>query len=310
MFIDSQKSLLRRLSSFLVWGSMVPVGLYFVADRRVGDLLRLVRASADLTVDGLEAEIPQEVHDRRRQHELATLRQDLLDRQVQLTRSKSRVAEIQKEIDRLVASVERRQRLLGEATSVLEQATEQHLESVVFAQQSLSLAAFQQELDQLLAQQQHEERQLEIQRQGIVRLQQTEEQAEASLQQLQHTLAQAEQEVELLVARRAQAEVERQTLDMALSVTQPRGTGEDSLVGSVARLREEVQELETRNQARRANAPTGSVASSNRLARQWDRLEALRAIRDRRPAGQAATGSDSLATVPSPGELVSRPAGD
>ena len=289
---------------------MVPVGLYFVADRRVGDLLRLVRASADLTVDGLEAEIPQEVHDRRRQHELATLRQDLLDRQVQLTRSKSRVAEIQKEIDRLVASVERRQRLLGEATSVLEQATEQHLESVVFAQQSLSLAAFQQELDQLLAQQQHEERQLEIQRQGIVRLQQTEEQAEASLQQLQHTLAQAEQEVELLVARRAQAEVERQTLDMALSVTQPRGTGEDSLVGSVARLREEVQELETRNQARRANAPTGSVASSNRLARQWDRLEALRAIRDRQPTGQAATGSDSLATVPSPGELVSRPAGD
>lgn len=310
MFIDSQKSLLRRLSSFLVWGSMVPVGLYFVADRRVGDLLRLVRASADLTVDGLEAEIPQEVHDRRRQHELATLRQDLLDRQVQLTRSKSRVAEIQKEIDRLVASVERRQRLLGEATSVLEQATEQHLESVVFAQQSLSLAAFQQELDQLLAQQQHEERQLEIQRQGIVRLQLTEEQAEASLQQLQHTLAQAEQEVELLVARRAQAEVERQTLDMALSVTQPRGTGEDSLVGSVARLREEVQELETRNQARRANAPTGSVASSNRLARQWDRLEALRAIRDRQPTGQAATGSDSLATVPSPGELVSRPAGD
>ena len=310
MFIDSQKSLLRRLSSFLVWGTMVPVGLYFVADRRVGDLLRLVRASADLTVDGLEAEIPQEVHDRRRQHELATLRQDLLDRQVQLTRSKSRVAEIQKEIDRLVASVERRQRLLGEATSVLEQATEQHLESVVFAQQSLSLAAFQQELDQLLAQQQHEERQLEIQRQGIVRLQQTQEQAEASIQQLQHTLAQAEQEVELLVARRAQAEVERQTLDMALSVTQPRGTGEDSLVGSVARLREEVQELETRNQARRANAPTGSVASSNRLARQWDRLEALRAIRDRRPAGQAATGSDSLATVPSPGELVSRPAGD
>ena len=241
MFIDSQKSLLRRLSSFLVWGTMVPVGLYFVADRRVGDLLRLVRASADLTVDGLEAEIPQEVHDRRRQHELATLRQDLLDRQVQLTRSKSRVAEIQKEIDRLVASVERRQRLLGEATSVLEQATEQHLESVVFAQQSLSLAAFQQELDQLLAQQQHEERQLEIQRQGIVRLQQTQEQAEAAIQQLQHTLAQAEQEVELLVARRAQAEVERQTLDMALSVTQPRGTGEDSLVGSVARLREEVQ---------------------------------------------------------------------
>ena len=310
MFIDSQKSLLRRLSSVLVLGTMVPVGLYFVADRRVGDLLRLVRASADLTVDGLEAEIPQEVHDRRRQHELATLRQDLLDRQVQLTRSKSRVAEIQKEIDRLVASVERRQRLLGEATSVLEQATEQHLESVVFAQQSLSLAAFQQELDQLLAQQQHEERQLEIQRQGIVRLQQTEEQAEASLQQLQHTLAQAEQEVELLMARRAQAEVEKQTLDMALAVTEPRRSGEDALAGSVARLREEVQDLETRNQARRANAPTGAVASSNRLSRQWDRLEALRAIRDRRPAGLAAAGSDSLVTVQSPGELVPRPTGD
>jgi chromosome segregation ATPase len=310
MFIDSQKSLLRRLSSFLVWGSMVPVGLYFVADRRVGDLLRLVRASADLTVDGLEAEIPQEVHDRRRQHELATLRQDLLDRQVQLTRSKSRVAEIQKEIDRLVAGVERRQRLLGEATPVLEQATEQHLESVIFAQQPLSLAAFQQELDQLLAQQQHEERQLEIQRQGIVRLQQTEEQAEASLQQLQHTLAQAEQEVELLMARRAQAEVEKQTLDMALAVTEPRRSGEDALAGSVARLREEVQDLETRNQARRANAPTGSVASSNRLSRQWDRLEALRAIRDRRPAGQAAAGSDSLVTVQSPGELLPRPVAD
>lgn len=310
MFIDSSKSFLRRLSSVLVLGTMVPVGLYLVADRRVGDLLRLVRASADLTVDGLEAEIPQEVHDRRRQHELATLRQDLLDRQVQLTRSKSRVAEIQQEIDRLGASVERRQRLLGEATTVLERATEQHLQSVVFAQQPLTLAAFQQELDQLLAQQQHEERQLEVQRQGITRLTQTQEQAEAAIQQLQHTLSQAEQEVELLVARRAQAQVEKQTLDMALAVTQSRGTGEDALVGSVARLREEVQELETRNQARRANAPAGSVASSNRLARQWDRLEALRAIRDRRPAGQAAAGSDSLVTVQSPGELGSRPAGD
>jgi DNA repair exonuclease SbcCD ATPase subunit len=310
MFIDSRKSLLQRLGSFLMVATIVPVGLYCVADRRVGDLLRLVRASADVTVDGLEGEIPQEIHDRRRQHELASLRQDLLDRQVQLTRSKSRVAEIQKEIDRLVASVERRQRLLAEATPLLERATEQQLETVVFAQQTLPLAAFQQELDQLLAQQQHEEQQLELQRQGIARLKQTEEQAEGAIQQLQHTLTQAEQEVELLVARRAQAEVEQQTLDMAQALTQPHRPGEEALAGSVARLRDEVQALETRNQARRANAPAGSVASSNRLARQWDRLEALRALRDRLPAGQAATGSESLVTAQSTGELTRQPAGE
>jgi chromosome segregation ATPase len=310
MLIDSRKTLLQKLCSLLVLGTMVPVGLYWVADRRLVDLLRLARASADVTVEGLESEIPQEIHDRRRQHELATLRQDVLDRQVQLTRSKTRVAEIQKDIDRLVASVERRQRLLAEATPLLERATEQHLEAVVFAQQTLPLPAFQQELDQLLAQQQHEEQQLEIQRQGIARLKQTEEQAEAAIQQLQHTLAQAEQEVELLVARRTQAEIEKQTLDMAQVLTQPHRPGEEVLEGSVARLRDEVLALETRNQARRANAPAGSAAGSTRLARQWERLEALRAIRDRRPAGQAPVSEGTPVTAQTATQLTPRQAGD
>jgi len=310
MLIDSRKTLLQKLCSLLVLGTMVPVGLYWVADRRLVDLLRLARASADVTVEGLESEIPQEIHDRRRQHELATLRQDVLDRQVQLTRSKTRVAEIQKDIDRLVASVERRQRLLAEATPLLERATEQHLEAVVFVQQTLPLPAFQQELDQLLAQQQHEEQQLEIQRQGIARLKQTEEQAEAAIQQLQHTLAQAEQEVELLVARRTQAEIEKQTLDMAQVLTQPHRPGEEVLEGSVARLRDEVLALETRNQARRANAPAGSAAGSTRLARQWERLEALRAIRDRRPAGQAPASQGTPVTAQAATQLTPRPAGD
>lgn len=310
MLIDSWKTLLQRMISLLVLGTMVPVGIYWVADRRLADLVGLARASADVTVDGLEQEIPQEIQDRRRQHELAALRQDVLDRQVQLTRSKSQVAQMQKEINRLAASVERRQSLLSEATPLLEQAIEHRHDSVVFAHQTLSLEAFQQELDQLLAQQLHEGQQLEIQRQGITRLKQTEAQAAAGIQQLQHTLAQAEQEVELLVARRAQAEIERQTLDMAQALTEPKSPGDEALAGSVARLRDEVLALETRNEARRATAPVGSTASSNRLARQWDRLEALRAIRDGLLAGQTASGAGTLVTAQTPEELSGRSSGD
>lgn len=310
MVIGSRKSLLQWFASCLFVGTMVPVGLYWVADRRLADLVGLARASADVTVDGLEGEISQEILDRRRQHELATLRQDVLDRQVQLTRSKTRIAQTQTEIDQLTARVERRQRLLAEATPLLEAATEQHLSSVTFAQHTLTLDAFQRELDQLLAQQQHEERQLAMQRQGMTRLQQTHEQAEAAIQQLHHTLAQAEQEVELLVARRAQAEIEKQTLDVIQSLSLPHRAGEEALAGSVARLRDEVQALETRNEARRAIAPADSVASSNRLSRPWDRLEALRAIRDRLPAGPAPSASGEWMTAQSPQELSPRWSGD
>ncbi|MFN6104154.1 MAG: hypothetical protein ACK5EA_06860 [Planctomycetaceae bacterium] len=274
---------MKKLKTLATVALLFPITTYALAGRKIERLLGYARASADLAVEEFENEVPRDVHDRKTQQELADLRQDLVDRQVRLHQSKSQIKQLQTDVTLLTESLDRRQRLLSEAYSLLASATTEHSATVQFANQQFAIAEFQAELDSLLALQEREEKEREIKNQGLSRLRQSEQQAEQALASMQTVLEQAEQEVDVLVARRAQAELEGQTLDMAAAVAGNSLLSDDAIAGSLARLRNEVSSLETRNEARRALAPAGTVSGSNRLARQWNRLEALKAFTERPP---------------------------
>ena len=108
-----------------------------------------------------------------------------------------------------------------------------------------------------------------------------------------HTaLAAAAQEIELLRARRVQAQLEAKTLDLVSQVaaTTPAAMGNGA---AAQRLRQEVSTLEASNEARRAILP--AQPSSNTLARDWERLERLSAIREARAAQPAETTPEESA---------------
>ncbi|MCY2962993.1 MAG: hypothetical protein NT069_04950, partial [Planctomycetota bacterium] len=109
----------KSLKSFLLLTVLVPTVLYLVAGRQLSELFGFARASANVALDDLQRELPREVHDKKRQQELATIRQELLDRQVQLTQSKNQISQLRKDLTLLADSLDRRQRLLSEAYPVL-----------------------------------------------------------------------------------------------------------------------------------------------------------------------------------------------
>ncbi len=295
----------KSLKSFLLLSVLVPTALYLVAGRQLSELFGFARASANVALDDLQRELPREVHDKKREQELATIRQELLDRQVQLTQSKNQISQLRKDLTLLADSLDRRQRLLSEAYPVLERATQEHLTKVTFANQEMPIAEFQRELDDLLARQEREEKQLTIKQQGLDRLQQSERQAEEALADMRRALDEAEQEVDILVARRSQAEVEAKTLEMAAAVSGNTRLGDEAVAGSVARLRDEVTGIESRNEARRLNAPAGTTTGSNRISRQWNRLEALKAIRDKQDDNRGETTERATVPQPTSAEVVS-----
>jgi len=289
---------MKKIASLATVALLLPLSAYAYSGRSIGRLFGFARATADLAVEEFENEVPREVHDRKTQQELADLRQDLVDRQVKLHQSKSQITQLQTDVTLLTESLDRRQRLLSEAYSILEEATTRHAATVLFANQQFALAEFQAELDSLLALQEREEKEIEIKKQGLARLRQSEQQAEQALADMRTALDQAEQEVDVLVARRAQAELEGQTLDMAAAVAGNTRLSDEAISGSLARLRNEVSSIETRNEARRALAPAGTAGSHNRLSRQWNRLEALKAIKERAQATPATV--NQAATPPAP----------
>ncbi|MSR59939.1 MAG: hypothetical protein EXS05_20260 [Planctomycetaceae bacterium] len=272
---------MKKLTVLLAAMFLTPIGLYVAARRSMGELKGFMRAGADTTLDELTSQIPREVHDRKREQDLAQVRQEMLDRQVQLTQSKNQILQLKKDVIFLTDSLERRQRLLAEAYPVLERAVHESAANVAFANQELPLTEFQHEVDDLLARQEREEKQLTIKRQGLDRLQRSEREAEEALADMRRALDEAALEAEILVARRQQAELEGKTLEMTAAVSS--GTrGTDEAVGrSLARLRDEVTGIEAQNEARRLNAPAGSATGNNRLARHWNRLETLKAIHDK-----------------------------
>ena len=259
----------------------VVTGLFRLAGRNPAELRGLMRASADKTVDDLTDQLPKEIHDRKLDQDLAQVRQEVIDRQVQLSLSKNQLDQLRKDVSNLAASTERRQRLLAEAYPILESAVKESKDKVRFASQDFLLADFQKEIDELLSAQDREDRQLTIKRTGLDRLEKGAKEGEQAVAEMRTALDSAEQDVAVLRIRREQAEVEAQTLDMVAAVTNGKAETGASVGKSLDKLKSGVDQLEARNEARRTHAPANERQGANQLAKGWTRLESLKAIHDK-----------------------------
>jgi chromosome segregation ATPase len=269
----------------------VLAGLFVVAGRRIGELVGYVRATADQTVDGLTEQIPDAVHDRKMEHEIMTARQELIDRQVQLNLSRGQIDELRNDIEQLEASVSRRQRLLAEAYPVLKEAIDQGKATVRFASNDFSMRDFQREIDDLMTLQDRETRQVKVKKEGLDRLEKSVHDGEQALADMRLGLEGAEQEVAVLKSRREQAQAESSALDMIASVTTHGQSATASIGGGVSRLKQDVERLEARNDARRDLAPVSQRQPTNQLSRTWSRLEELKAYHD--AIGESQTESET-----------------
>ncbi len=276
----------------------VLAGLFVVAGRRVGELFGYVRATADQTVEELVVQVPDKVQDRKMENDIKTARQELIDRQVQLNLSRGQIDELRKDTERLEASAGRRQRLLAEAYPVLKEAVDQSKTTVRFASSDFSMLNFQREVDDLMTLQDRETRHLKVKKEGLARLEQSIHDGEQAMAEMRQGLESAEQEVAVLRSRREHAQMEASTLDMLTSVTTNRQTTATSIGGSVNRLKQDVEQLEARNEARRDLAPVTEREPSNQLSRTWSRLEELKTYHDQFPASQAASDAKSPAQQP------------
>ena len=95
--------------------------LYFVSGRSTRELSGYCRASADSAVTSVAEALPQEVHDKKLDFDLQQLRQDFIDRQIQMNLSHQQIQTLENEIAELEASTQRRARLLAEAYPLMDQ---------------------------------------------------------------------------------------------------------------------------------------------------------------------------------------------
>jgi septal ring factor EnvC (AmiA/AmiB activator) len=288
---------MRLLSTLALAAVVVPAGLFLVAGRPLGEFLGLSRASAQVAVDRALAEVPTEVRDQKLDNDVEQQRHQLIDHQVALNLSRREVQKLETQIAELTQNSARRQRLLSEAYPVLQAAMADGQTQVQFAGASRSLADFQSEIDQLLAAEEREARQLEIRRAGLEKLTGSVTQGERALTEMRDSLLALEQEIDLLRARREQARLEGQTLELVGAVSGAGLPAEGQLGHEAERLRGEVDRLEAGNEALREALP--AAPHSNRVAGDWERLERLKAFSPTAaPSGAAAGPVEESAAKP------------
>jgi predicted nucleic acid-binding Zn-ribbon protein len=151
-------------------GSFLGLGpLFWVAGRSLGDLAGYFRASADETVSQLEDQIPDDVDDRKLANELTSVRKEVIERQVQLSQSKTQIVQLREDVSKLENTLATRKRLLSEAFPILQAAELQQSQQVRFANADYKLVDFQREIDDLMASQDSETKQLAIKKSGLTR---------------------------------------------------------------------------------------------------------------------------------------------
>ena len=151
-------------------GSFLGLGLLFwVAGRSLGDLAGYFRASADETVSQLEDQISDDVDDRKLANELTSVRKEVIERQVQLSQSKTQIVQLREDVSKLENTLATRKRLLSEAFPILQAAELQQSQQVRFANADYKLVDFQREIDDLMASQDSETKQLAIKKSGLTR---------------------------------------------------------------------------------------------------------------------------------------------
>ena len=267
------------------------VGTILVAGRAFQDVGGYVRAGAETTVDNITGGLPREVRDKKLENDLGSVRTELVERRVKLNQSARQIEQLSKDVTALAERNDRDRRLLAEAYPALESATKGQLAKVRFASAEMPLAEFQKEVDDLLARRDRDSSELKVKREALGRLETRQKQAELALSESQRALETAEREVSLLKSRRDHAEIEARTIALVGAITDSLKAPRESVGESLGRLRDEVTQLESRNDAERSMAPAEVRSTGGTITKEFDRLQALRGIRDEVQAEAAKTAS-------------------
>jgi hypothetical protein len=278
---------MKSLIKIVIGAVVLMGGLVVVAGRTLWDAADYFRATAQTTVDGLTSSLPREVHDNRLCNDLAQFRADLVQRRVNLNRSAREIEQLRCELKTQAERAERDRRVLAEACPILEAAARGNRATVKFATADLSLADFQREIDDLLARRARDTQELAIKRDTLLRLEGRQRQAEQTLADCGRALEAAEHEVALLKSRREHAEIEGRTIALVTAISDRLKAPRESVGDSLRRLRDEVTLLESRNEAERTLASTDNRPGAPTIVREFDRMQALKAlqteIRAKRP---------------------------
>lgn len=250
--------------------------LFVLANRPISEMLAYFRAGASSTVKTIEEEIPDAIHDEKTEAEVRAVRQQLVDRQVQLNLSQNQLKDLEAEIATLTDAIDKRKDALASAYPVLQRALDGKQNEIVFVSTKFTLDDFQHEIDDLLAIQDRDENALKIKEQGYERLAKSVSEGEAAIAEMKNRLLEIEQDFAVLKARRDQARMESDMLDLVAGATADQSSATSEIGKSVERLEGQVQKLEARNEARRGMASVEKWAPKIKLARSFNRQEALK----------------------------------
>ncbi|MEL7336682.1 MAG: hypothetical protein AAFN70_10830, partial [Planctomycetota bacterium] len=214
---------------------VILVLLFVFAGRPLADLAGYFRAGASTTVKGLESNVPNVVHDEKAQIEIASARNQMVDRQVQLNLSENQLKQLESEIVDLRDAIDQRSTILAAAYPVLQDATQGQRQNITFVSTNFTLPEFQREIDDLLSAQQRDENTLAIKQQGFERLKESVSSGQSALASMKAEISQIEQEFAILKSRRDQAEMESATLELVAGATSD-GWYTSTINGSVQRL--------------------------------------------------------------------------
>jgi chromosome segregation ATPase len=268
------KTMLKVLAGLVL--AMVCTG--FALGHKVRDLLGYAKASAEVTAESVADGLPREVRDKKLENDLAQVRAELVERRVKLSQSARQIETLRAELKSQTDRAERDKRVLIEACPVLESAVKGNKKTVKFASVEMPLGDFQHEVDDLLARRDRDGKELAIKREALARLESRQRQAEEGLADSARALEAAEREVALLKSRRDHAEVESRTIALVNAISDSLKAPRQSVGESLGRLRDEVSQLEARNEAERSLSPATARVGSQTITREFDRLEALKAI--------------------------------
>ena len=141
-----------------------------------------------------------------------------------------------------------------------------------------------------------------VKREALSRLESRQQQAEHALADSGRALEAAEREVALLKSRREHAEIEGRTIALVTAISDSLKAPRESVGESLGRLRDEVAQLESRNEAERTMAPAASRPGAETIVREFDRMQALKTLQadieaEQKTRPKTAPSPDPVATV-------------
>jgi hypothetical protein len=251
-----------------------------LAGRSFSDSCAYVKASAAYVVDALTRRLPSEVREKKLFEDLGRMRDQLVERRVKLSLCARQIDQLRAEVKTIAERADRTGRVLADAYPVLLAANRGNNATVRFASAEIPVADFHREVDDLLATRESDTKALAAKREALKRLEQRHAEADLALADEQRALDAAEREAEVLIGRRNNAVIVAETIENIGELTESSPAPRASIAESLGGLRDEVTEIEVTNDVRQANPPLGARPKAGALARQYNRLDDLKAVHD------------------------------